>query len=63
MKKINKSTKNNLITYGIVVIAYVIVMLLNVTGHISSLMEGLLYSKTVWATSGSRSQDYGDHNQ
>ena len=42
MKKINKSTKNNLITYGIVVIAYVIVMLLNVTGHISSLMEGLL---------------------
>lgn len=33
---------NNMITYGMVVIAYVIMQLLVSTGHISSLMKGLL---------------------
>lgn len=42
MKKMNKTTKNNLITYAAVVAVYLIVTILNVTGHISSLMEGLL---------------------
>ncbi len=42
MKKINKTTKNNLVTYAIVIVAYLVVMLLGVSGHISSLMEGLL---------------------
>lgn len=42
MKKLNKTTKNNLVTYAIVIVAYLVVMLLGVSGHISSLMEGLL---------------------
>lgn len=42
MKKMNKITKNNLITYAAVVVVYLIVTVLNMTGHISSLMEGLL---------------------
>lgn len=42
MKKINKTMKQNIVTYGIVVLAYLVVTLLNATGHISSLMKGLL---------------------
>lgn len=42
MKKMSKTGKNNLITYAIVVIAYVAVLLLDKLGLISSLMEGLL---------------------
>ena len=42
MNKMNRVTKQNLITYAIVIVAYLIVMLLGLTGHISSLMEGLL---------------------
>ncbi|MBO5092835.1 MAG: branched-chain amino acid ABC transporter permease [Lachnospiraceae bacterium] len=42
MKKMNKITKNNLITYAVVIAVYLIVTVLNATGHISSLMEGLL---------------------
>lgn len=42
MKKLSKVSKNNLITYAMVVIAYVIVEILLKTGHISSLLQGLL---------------------
>jgi len=42
MQKLNKITKQNMITYGIVVITYLLVMALNAAGMISSLMEGLL---------------------
>lgn len=42
LKKMNKNTKSNLITYGIVIAAFVIVQVLISTGNISSLMEGLM---------------------
>ena len=38
----NKNTKNNLITYGIVIAAFIIMQTLISTGSISSLMEGLM---------------------
>lgn len=44
MKKysLNKNLRDNLITYGIVILVYVIVQVLNSAGRISSLMQGLL---------------------
>ena len=42
MKKLSKTTKSNFITYGIVVIAYILVELLLRSGNLSSLMQGLL---------------------
>lgn len=42
MKKLSKVSKNNLITYAMVVIVYIIVEILLKTGHISSLLQGLL---------------------
>ncbi len=41
-KSMNKNTKNNFITYGMVIIVFAIVQLLLATGHVSSLMGGLL---------------------
>lgn len=40
--KLNKTTKNNFITYLLVIVVYVIVQILLAGGHMSSLMEGLL---------------------
>ena len=40
--QINKTTRSNLITYGIVIAAYIIVEILISGGHMSSLMKGLL---------------------
>lgn len=40
--KFNKTTKNNFITYLMVLIAYIAVQALLISGNISSLMEGLL---------------------
>jgi ABC-type branched-subunit amino acid transport system permease subunit len=40
--KLNKITKNNSITYLMVLVLYIAVQLLLVTGNVSSLMEGLL---------------------
>ena len=37
-----KTFINNMITYGMVVAAYIIMQVLVGTGHISSLMKGLL---------------------
>lgn len=42
MKKMNKMTRNNLITYLIVIVIYVIAQILVMTGSISSLLKGLL---------------------
>lgn len=42
MKKLNKTTKNNFITYGLVILAYVLVQIILLSGNMSSLMEGLL---------------------
>ncbi|MDE6201845.1 MAG: branched-chain amino acid ABC transporter permease, partial [Lachnospiraceae bacterium] len=40
--------KDNIITYGIVIIAYVIMQILVSTGHVSSLMQGLLVPLCVY---------------
>lgn len=42
MKSLNKTTKSNLITYALVILAYIVVQIFLATGNISSLMEGLL---------------------
>ncbi len=42
MRKLSKTTVNNLITYGIVIFAYILVQILLATGSLSSLLEGLL---------------------
>lgn len=42
LKKMNKTTRSNLITYGVVILAYVIMQLLINTGNVSSLIEGLM---------------------
>lgn len=51
MKKItlNKNTKNSLITYGMVILAYVIMQTLSVTGNLSSLLNGLLVPLCVYS--------------
>ncbi len=47
--KITKNFKNNLITYSIVIIAYVVVQILLGTGNISSLMKGMLVPLCIYA--------------
>lgn len=42
MKKMNKTTKSNLITYGMVIILFAVMQILVMGGHISSLLQGLL---------------------
>lgn len=42
MKNMNKTTKQNMITYAMVILAYIIFQTLSVTGNLSSLMQGLL---------------------
>ena len=42
MKKMNKTTKNNLITYLMVIVFYIIVQGLVMSGSVSSLLQGLL---------------------
>lgn len=41
-KRLGKNTKNDLITYGIVIAAFVIAEIMQLTGSMSSLLEGLL---------------------
>lgn len=41
-KKMLKTTKNNFITYGIVILAYIIVQIFVLSGSMSNLMQGLL---------------------
>lgn len=47
--KLKKKTKDNLITYGIVVVAYAVLQILAVTGNLSSHMKGLLVPMTYYA--------------
>ncbi len=52
MKKkftINKNFKNNLITYGMVIAAYIIVQIMTATGSISNLLQGLLVPLCAYA--------------
>lgn len=42
LKKMNKNTRSNLITYGIVIVAFIVMQTLISTGSISSLLEGLM---------------------
>lgn len=49
LMKMNKITKNNLITYGIVVVAFIIMQILVTSGNISSLLQGLLVPLCVYA--------------
>ena len=42
MKKMTKTTKNNLITYGMVILLFVIMQVMVPTGNVSSLLTGLL---------------------
>lgn len=46
--KMTKDFKENLITYGIVIVAFIIVEIMTVTGSISSLMKGLLVPLCVY---------------
>ena len=48
MKKLSKNTKSNLITYGIVVLAYIFCEIFMRTGHMSSLMKGILVPLCVY---------------
>lgn len=50
MKKLslNKNTKDNMFTYGIVIIAYLVMQLMIMTGNVSSLMQGLLVPLCVY---------------
>ena len=42
--KINKSTRNNMVTIGLIVIAYAICQSMIVTGNMSNLLQNLLVS-------------------
>lgn len=42
LKKMNKTTKSNFITYGIVIAAFIVMQALISTGSVSSLLEGLM---------------------
>lgn len=42
MKTMSKNTKSNFITYGIVIVAYIAAEIMRRTGHMSSLIQGLL---------------------
>ena len=42
MKNMSKTTKSSLITYGLVVLAYVVAEIFMKTGHMTSLLKGLL---------------------
>lgn len=47
--KMNKILKNNLITYGMVIAAYILMQIMTFTGNLSSLMEGLLVPLCAYA--------------
>lgn len=47
--KLTKTTKNELVTIGIVVIAYVVMQIMVQAGMLSSLMKGLLVPLCIYA--------------
>ena len=42
LKNMKKTTKSNMITYGIVIVAFLVMQILISTGNISSLLQGLM---------------------
>ena len=48
MKNMSKTTKSSLITYGLVVLAYVVAEIFMKTGHMTSLLKGLLVPLCVY---------------
>ncbi|MGN0335160.1 MAG: branched-chain amino acid ABC transporter permease [Lachnospiraceae bacterium] len=48
-KRFDKTTKNNLITYGMVIAAYIIMQTLVMTGNITSLIQGLLVPLCIYS--------------
>ena len=48
-KKIKETTKNQLITYAMVVIVYIIAQIMTATGSLSSLMQGLLVPLCIYS--------------
>lgn len=40
--RVSKTMKNDLITYAMVILTYIVVQILVSTGHVSSLVQGLL---------------------
>ncbi len=42
MKHLSKTTRSNIITYGMVIVAFVIMQILSVTGHVSNSLSGQL---------------------
>lgn len=46
--KLSKNMKDNVITYGIVIIAYIIMQIMISTGNVSSLMQGLMVPLCVY---------------
>lgn len=47
--RLNRTTRSNMITYGIVIASFILVQLLINTGHISSLMKGLLVPLCIYS--------------
>ena len=50
-KNMNKTTKNNFITYGMVIAIFVVVQILSSTGNLSRLLTGLLVPICVYRIS------------
>lgn len=48
-KKLNRNVKNNAVTYGLVIAAYIVMQLLLSSGSLSSLMSGLLVPLCIYA--------------
>lgn len=46
--KLSKTLKDNILTYGMVILVYIIMQILIGTGHVSSLMQGLLVPLCVY---------------
>ena len=47
-RKISKTSKNNFITYGIVILLFAVVQILSSTGNLSRLLTGLLVPLCVY---------------
>lgn len=48
MKKMNKTTKNNFINYGLVLVLFAVAQTLSATGNLSNLLQGLLVPLCVY---------------
>lgn len=48
-KKMNKTFKDNMITYAMVIAAYIVVQIMSSTGHLSNLLTGLLVPLCVYS--------------